>query len=173
MVDNLKKRFQGGNSYDKRPQYGKTDSHGSDGSFEEIIAPIRKAKNLSEVGIDEIAKENGITENLAKLRGFSDLKTSQLRKFFDILKKIQVDVNDKGWNESVENDFYMIRVNLAYARGRGLIPDEFFTLVSECIAKVISPDKDLTKKNYLRFVQIMEAMVAYHKYTHPSAGGRR
>jgi len=173
MVDNLKNKFQGGDSYDKRPQYGKTESHGPGGSFEEIIAPIRKAKNLSEVGIDEIAKENGIAETLAKQREFSNLKTSQLRKFFDTVKKIQVDVNDKGWNESVENDFYMIRVNLAYARGRGLIPNEFFTLVSECIAKVISPDKELTKKNYLRFVQILEALVAYHKYNNPSSGGRR
>jgi CRISPR-associated protein Csm2 len=60
----------------------------------------------------------------------------------------------------------MIRPNLAYAKGRKLIPDDFFQLVSACLEKVNpkGSTEDEIKKNYDRFVELMQALVAYIKY---------
>ncbi|MBR1369677.1 hypothetical protein RJ53_09395 [Methanocalculus chunghsingensis] len=125
---------------------------------------IQEARNLSGITVEEVAREDGIAESAAKAFG-KNLKTTQLRKFFDQAKSIEAGLKEDGW-ESVSADFAMLRPILAYAKGRRLIPDDFYLFISSCMAKVLAPDNDMemTKKNYIRFIQILESVVAYHKY---------
>ena len=167
-----------------RPQYGTGKPPGnphfeqkySAGSKENkipaILAEIRSKKNLAEISVEDIAKENGIADSLANERNFRrDLKTTQLRKFFDTVVNNQERLKTSGW-KSIESDFFMIRANLAYARGRGLIPQDFFDLVSLCIERIApagSSEKQI-KDNYDRFVELLQALVAYTKYYGESRG---
>lgn len=144
-------------------------SHGKDqgqnrGGTPEYIKKIQEARNLSEISVEEVAKEDGIAESAAKSFG-KNLKPTQLRKFFDQAKSIEAGLKEDGW-ESVSANFAMLRPSLAYAKGRKVIPDDFYLFISSCMAKVLAPDgnMEMTKENYTRFIQILESVVAYNKY---------
>jgi CRISPR-associated protein Csm2 len=51
-----------------------------------------------------------------------------------------------------------IQPKLAYAYGRGLIPKEFYELMSSCLALVKTGD------DFKRFMEYVRAMMAYHKF---------
>ncbi len=137
----------------------------SGGNTQAILNRIGQTKNLAEIDIEEIAKENGIAESLVKSfkDSKSELKTTQLRKFFDTIIRNQELLREKGW-EAAQADFYMLRPNLAYAKGRKLIPEDFFNLVDTCMKKIPADNEDQIRKNYDRFVDLMKALVAYAKY---------
>ena len=88
------------------------------------------------------------------------LTTSQLRKFFGELKRIQA----LGYEES-KADFLLLQAKLAYAVGRarkgggraGKI-ESFAKVISEGIRAVNS------EKEYKNFINVVEAVVAYHKF---------
>ncbi len=131
---------------------------------------IKKLANLSELDKKEIAMENGLADNIGK--GFKDkkdeqIKSTQLRKFFDEIKDIERKLKEKEniW-ENVSDDFHLLRPKLAYANARKLIPNDFFDLLSECMNKVDTEtsNNEQKKENYKRFVNFLEAIVAYHKY---------
>lgn len=146
--------------YGGRPPYGAQ----RDEEINDIEARIKKCKNLAEISVEEIAKEDGIAEKLAKnFRG--GLKTTQLRKFFDSIVTNEENLKTRGW-KSIESDFFMIRPNLAYAKGRRLIPDQFYRVTALCLDRV-SPEgstEEQKKENYGRFVELLQALVAYSKY---------
>lgn len=125
-----------------------------------FMEEIRKVRNLSELSVDEIAKEDGIAEQAAKE---FKINTTQLRKFFDQAKSIEANLKERGW-EDVSGDFAMLRPILAYAKGRKLIPELFYQFMTTCMGKVVSEDEQMTRKNYQRFIQILESVVAYRKY---------
>jgi len=54
---------------------------------------------------------------------------------------------------------------LAYAKVKRLVSAQFFNLMDVCMKKV-DKDNEESKKNYMRFVQFLEEIVAYHKYLH-------
>lgn len=153
--------YGSGSGGDYRPGGRSYDRDGGSGGEKEYIRKVRAVKSLGDIGIDEIAKEDGIAEQAAK--EFERLKPSQLRRVFDVVKKIDYTLVDKSWTD-VEADFHMIRPLLAYAKGRDLIPDDFYTLVTIAMQKVPVGDDDQKKKNYRIFVKLLESIVAYHKY---------
>lgn len=132
-----------------------------------IVNEIKGANNLSDIDIEEITKEDGIAERFVKaLKGVKyekPLKTTQLRKFFDTIVKIKEKSTSNGW-EPVRSDFYMLRPNLAYAKGRDTISKGFYDFCTACLGKIEADDEDMTLKNYDRFVKLMESVVAYSKY---------
>lgn len=81
------------------------------------------------------------------------LTTSQLRKFFGEVKRQQME----GYNETA---FVLLKPKLAYAVGRAdknsKIKDFYLT-----IAKLMDLVKD--EKTFKNFIQVFEAIVAYHK----------
>lgn len=156
--------FGGDRRQSDPPRSGGGFNRQQESAIEPELAKIRIHKNLSDLSIEEISKEGGIAETLAKsFRG--NLKTTQLRKFFDNIASNQERLKNGEWKD-IESDFYMIRPNLAYAKGRKLIPDDFFILVSLCLEKVNTQgaDNKKIKDNYDRFVELMQALVAYTKY---------
>jgi CRISPR-associated protein Csm2 len=148
-------RSGSGNSGSQQREYSPSSSFSEE---------IKKVKNLCELSVDVVAGENGIAERAAK-EFKNNLKTTQLRKFFDQAKSIESNLKEKGW-EAVSADFAMLRPILAYAKGRKLIPDSFYLFMTLCMGKIVAPDGDetKTKENYKRFIQILESVVAYQKY---------
>jgi CRISPR type III-A-associated protein Csm2 len=92
--------------------------------------------------------------------GRDKLTTTQLRKFFGELKRIQA----LGY-DNAKADFLLLQAKLAYAVGRerkrggrvGKIED-FADMISRGIQEVNS------KKEYQNFIDITESVVAYHKF---------
>ena len=89
------------------------------------------------------------------------LTTSQLRKFFGEVKRQQMN----GYEQS---KFIMLKPKLAYAVGRAKSEkkgshkiEDFYNVMADTIDKVAkSPDQTKAFKN---FIDIFEAIVAYHK----------
>ena len=130
----------------------------------DIIKKIDSLQNMSELDEKTIAEENGYAESVARDRDIKKrLKTTQLRRIFDRVKTIERNLNEHGW-DAVRSDFYMLRPELAYAKARKLIPDQFFRLVDACMKQVDKGDNEQKRSNYARFVRFLEAIVAYHKY---------
>lgn len=99
------------------------------------------------------------------------LSTSQLRKFFGELKRIKADY------ERNIDDLPMLEAQLAYAVGRDKNErgqsktkiKEFYEELSKgikAIRKEKNTEQDIKnrKSDFLNFVKIVEATVAYHKY---------
>ena len=126
--------------------------------------------------IDKSILENGITE-LDDIKDFgrklatpiketnhktgktfiskNALSTSQIRKFFGAIKRIQA-----GFEEH-KHEILLLEPKLAYAVGR----DEGKTKIND-FYKALSPlikDINQDKKKFNNFVSIVEAIVAYHK----------
>lgn len=81
------------------------------------------------------------------------LTTNQLRKFFGEIKRQQL----QGYDESC---FVMLKPKLAYAVGRANESNkikDFYKVIAEAMGHVHN------EKQFKNFVQIFEAIVAYHK----------
>ena len=90
------------------------------------------------------------------------LTTSQLRKFFGDLKRQQL----TGYDET---SFALLKPKLAYAVGRVKSTKEynkiedFADVVTNAINVILSPQCQDKAKSFNNFIDLMEAIVAYHK----------
>ena len=99
------------------------------------------------LGTDDVAS----TPQGGKRKEKTKLTTNQLRKFFGEVKRQQL----QGYNESS-----FVKPKLAYAVGRADGKNkivDFYKVISEAMSHV----KD--EAQFRNFVQIFEAIVAYHK----------
>jgi len=82
------------------------------------------------------------------------VKTTQLRKFFGAVKKIQADFENK------KNEIVLLSPKLAYAVGRNKNNKvkDLYSLLNPLINNI---NED--KKKFKNFVNVFEAIVAYHK----------
>lgn len=92
-------------------------------------------------------------------RYFKKVSTSQLRKFFGALKRIQADF------DQMKGEVILLDAQLAYAVGRDISNGkqatkikEFYDLIGPLL-RAIQEDK----KKFKNFVNVFEAIVAYHK----------
>lgn len=83
------------------------------------------------------------------------LTTSQLRRFYGEVKRIQM----QGYEKS-ESDFILLKPKLAYAVGRAG-NDNKIKVFYEVIAYMIDNVKD--ENSFKNFIKIFEAIVAYHR----------
>jgi len=135
-----------------------------DTEVESILKEIEELRMLKDLKEKKIADEEGYADTIAsRLRG---MKTTQLRKFFDSIRKIKEELKDGGW-EDVEAEFYLLKPKIAHARGRNLIPEEFNELMKVCMRKVDIGEIQDKKENFERMVDFLEAVVAYHRYYNP------
>lgn len=135
----------------------------------EIREKIGGLGSFAELSVKELAKEDGYADTLA--RGWrNSLKATQLRKFFDAVKGIERRMEEGGNWSDVEADFYLLQPQVAYAQARTVIPRGFHDIVKICMSKVDVGDEKQKRQNYERFVQFLEAIVAYHKYYNPRGG---
>jgi CRISPR-associated protein Csm2 len=94
------------------------------------------------------------------------MTTSQIRKFFGEIKRIQADF------EKYKNEVILLDPKIAYAvgrakkdvrRGQSVVIEDFYKLVSPLLRKI-----EGDKNKFRHFVQLCESIVAYHK----AAGGQ-
>ncbi|MEI6881900.1 MAG: type III-A CRISPR-associated protein Csm2 [Bacteroidota bacterium] len=109
-------------------------------------------KMLTE-GINDLDELESLGKDLAR-----SVKTSQIRKFFGSMRRIQADFTN------LKHEIVMLEPRLAYAKGKakgdsqaGL--DKLYKNLGPMV-KEIKGDKS----KFDNFVQIVEAIVAYHKY---------
>lgn len=96
-----------------------------------------------------------------KNRGTKPLTTSQIRKFFGELKRIQA-APDK-----YQEDIPMLKAKLAYAVGRDIKNNRQESKIKEFyeeLEKGIDYIRKGNKEDLVRFVKLVESVVAYHKF---------
>lgn len=90
------------------------------------------------------------------------LSTAQIRKFFGELKRIQADY------DRFIDDLPMLKAHLAYAVGRDKHERGFNKTKIKELYEEISVGLDAIRvgerKDFINFVKIVEAIVAFHKY---------
>jgi CRISPR-associated protein Csm2 len=128
-------------------------------AFNQNINPQWVHKPVTQEVIDW-CKEFGkyLTEDVKKEDGkgikIKAMTTTQLRKFFGEVKRIEM-------NEFDLSEFIMLNPLLAYATGREKEETKLKDF-QEQMSTAIREVKD--EKDFKNFVNIFEAIVAYHKY---------
>jgi CRISPR-associated protein Csm2 len=131
-----------------------------------IVSKIDGKKCLKDYKIQELVED---TERLGQELVRKGLKTNQIRKFLDAVKRFKV---QKGLNqedfEKGKDELHILRYQLAYAAARQQKnkdpgPVEPLKKVLEAAIKKVNHLDD-----FHRFVQLIESIVAYHK----AAGGK-
>ena len=134
-----------------------------DKDIDKILKGIEELGMFKDLDIKSLANEGEYADTIAHKLKNIDMKTTQLRRFFGAVKEIETKLNGKSW-EDVEADFYLLKPKLAYAKGRKLIPSEFYEVVKTSMNKVdVGNSKDKIA-NYKMFVKFLESVVAYHKF---------
>lgn len=128
-----------------------------------LINGIKDVKPLEELGkrlaeADKVQDRNNPNIWITK----KAMSTSQIRKFFGAIKRIQADF------DNLKGEIILLEPKLAYAVGKDKKEskkdkkeskiDEFYKELSPLI-KEINEDE----KKFKNFVSIVEAIVAYHK----------
>lgn len=143
------------------------DNHQRDNSreIEGIIESISNLKKFQDLDIKLIAHEDGYSSKIG--RKLKDMKTAQLRRFFGAIKsierKIEEDSSASAWDQ-VEAEFYLLKPKIAYAKGRKLIPNEFYQVLQVSLNKVDIGSNEEKIANFKWFVKFLESIVAYHKF---------
>jgi CRISPR-associated protein Csm2 len=131
--------------------------------FKDVLERIEGLERMSELQEEKFAPQEGIADVFAQhIKG--RVKTAQLRRYFNAVKKIETDLKNEKDCNVVKMDFSMLTPQFAYARGRGLITEEYFNFMTACLRKVDKGTDDEKVENFLKFASLFEAIVAYHKY---------
>lgn len=111
---------------------------------------------------DNVIEEGGkplvsAAEDLGRNLKNRGLKTSQIRKVYGAVKKIQMS------DEFCQNDLIMLKPKLAYAAARNRSVTDLKDALTQAIDKVGND-----RRRFKNFVDFFEATLAYHK----AAGGQ-
>lgn len=92
------------------------------------------------------------------------MKTSQLRKVFSEIKRIELLIKGERDEAIFENsDLLLLLPQMAYAKARDLIQPDFYEIIKLIIGKGGNETKIKTVEDFRKFVELMTAIVAYHK----------
>ncbi len=111
----------------------------------------------------EICKKDGLAEKVAK--SFENTKSTQIRKFFNSVKKLKIKLDSGGDVEEIKAKLWQIVPQVEYAahRKQKLVDHEFAEFIARGIEKTEKDsDKDF-KEKLENFVKIFETVVAYSK----------
>ena len=127
-------------------------SQSKSGIVENTIAGIKKLTKLSDLPVDDLVQ---YSEDMGRHLTHINLKTSQIRKFLDAVKKI----DSKGGTGGFSRDAVkLLKPQLAYAAGRQQEVKPLMLLLDPCIDRVD------TKEDFKQFARLVEGIVAYHKF---------
>ena len=131
---------------------------------EEIVDEIKRLlsskQTLSELYKNPENIEN-LTDALEKFGNFLanrlKIKTTQIRKFYESLKRIDLESSRKSEDE-IRIEVLKLKPILAYAVGRQRNIRPFYEVINEAISRVKG------KEDFKNFVELVKAIVAYHKF---------
>ena len=123
------------------------------------LVGINDMSKLTPEDIDSIGEHYG--HKLADRR--DGIKTNQVRNIFSSVSALRTKLKtEKKWNEDLHTQLVLIKPKLAYAAGRQRNVRPLYELLSQGItATVNSKDKEKGLEN---FIQLVETIVAYHKF---------
>jgi CRISPR type III-A-associated protein Csm2 len=126
----------------------------------DVKEKIKQLSSFSLLSPDYYAVENGAAHIVAKNIKSTDMKTTQLRKFFGHIKKLDAQTKVNNSTDTFDSSkLSLIMPELAYALGRKLISREFYELMKECL----NASKIKTVADFRNFVNFLSAVLAYHK----------
>jgi CRISPR type III-A-associated protein Csm2 len=125
-------------------------------------------KSMSFFEPDVFAVRKGYAERFIQalyedkdLNDKKDLNSTQLRRVFGQIKALQKEFKVLPDDAPIRRtEIALLNAQLAYALGRGLIPNAFFELLTFCI----DTKRCVTKKDFENVATFLEAILAYHKY---------
>lgn len=121
--------------------------------------PLEKfVPDLANADLVHLVKD-GILERRAKAW---KMQTTQLRKFFDHIKNIEKKASASG--KEFERELVLLIPMLKNAQARGLLSGACARDMEYMIRKVIGASGEQKQKAFKNMVDILEAIVAYHKY---------
>lgn len=104
-------------------------------------------------------------------KDFANLKTAQMRRFYDDLKaierKIMIGKSTEDQEENFKRDralIVMFKAKSVYAEKRKVAPREFTQFIFDHVASI----KCLS--DFQAFIKVFEAVVAFHKFYSPEKG---
>lgn len=135
---------------------------------ENIIDELREPGTLMKLlEPEQFADERQVAYELAKEYVYGkkkEMKTTQLRKVFHALKEKERELKGKAeeteLDQNSKNSLRLFIPELAYARGRDLIPKGFYDLMRLCL----SSDKLVRVGDLRVLMQFLTALLAYYKY---------
>lgn len=131
---------------------------------ENVVERLKEHKGpLAEaLRVEDFAEPGKLAEELVK-RYKDRLKAAQLRRFFHTIKNIERRMRgrreDDALTDEDRQDVLRLLPELAYARGRDLIPGDFYELMKTCLGS----GKMKTVRDFRRLAAFLTAILAYHK----------
>lgn len=126
--------------------------------------------NLTDTNLkpEDYAVPGGWADQIAKES--QKVKTTQLRKFFNAIKKLHQETRGTGGTgdiNKVKTETIKLIPQLIFAKGRDVITEDFYKLLEACLLKEGQRGKKESRfsnyKEFENFVSFLEAIVAYHK----------
>ena len=164
IVSNYKDYKKAYQQYEKNPKKLSDDEKKLINEYKDFVnrtIDIINQRGLSDDVVKTFIETKGIAEAIASTITF---KPTQLRKIFHQIRTIKQELKGEVSLESFEISLIKILPLLAYSKGRGLISEDFYKLSRALISKV---RESLKKEDFEKFVDIFEAIVAYHRYYKP------
>ncbi len=130
---------------------GGYDQRGDSGVANNIATNIKSLGKLADLSVDDLVK---YAEEMGKHLSQINLKTNQIRKFLDAVKKLE----SGGGKEFNRDEVKLLKPKLAYAAGRQTEVKPLMLVLDPCIDRVDTP------KDFKQFARLVEGIVAYHKF---------
>ncbi|GJQ64189.1 MAG: type III-A CRISPR-associated protein Csm2 [Melioribacteraceae bacterium] len=109
--------------------------------------------------IDSISENFG--RSLADRR--DGIKTNQVRNIFATVQSLRTKLKTmKKWNDELHQELVLIKPKLAYAAGRQRNVKPLYELLSKGIQITVNSSEQT--KALENFIQLVESIVAYHKF---------
>lgn len=120
------------------------------------VIPLDFLKNES-INLNDKGREFVEKVLEAESKGKPSVTMTQIRKFLSAVNSIQnkIQADEKNYNYS---EIQYIRIKLAYQTGRFRDLKGFFAELDPIIKEIKTP------ADFKKFAQLMEAIVAYHKF---------
>jgi CRISPR type III-A-associated protein Csm2 len=133
--------------------------------IERIRKELENIKCLSEINPKDLVKPDGWADKLANFLKTGvrkkDLKTSQLRKFFNEIKSATIKA-EKGKLEEAQMTLWKVYPLIAYSEARDLMPKEFGDIISTILEKVEGcQELQKQKASFKNLDLFMTALYAY------------
>ncbi|WP_066636013.1 type III-A CRISPR-associated protein Csm2 [Desulfolucanica intricata] len=117
-----------------------------------IVSNINKLNQLADLSVDDLVKH---AEDMGRFLTQINLKTNQIRKFLDAVKKVE---SEGGTGKFNRTEVKLLKPKLAYAAGRQNEVKPLMSVLDPCI------DRVNTKEDFKQFARLVEGIVAYHKF---------
>lgn len=136
----------------QRPQHSQRGGQ-QESPVQELKNKISKYSDLKDMPAEELIK---IAENLGNHLQNKNLKTTQIRRFLDGIRKIDMQIKkSKSFNKDL---ILLLRPKLAYSAGRNESVKPLMEVLDPAIIATKSPE------GFKKLVALIESIFAYHKY---------